>query len=624
MKISGHAPCRPRDIPAPLLRILALLPLAAAAMPAQTASPVEFFRLVPGFLAENKNAEGAPMGTGFAAPNPWGAYTAYLLATNNKGQRTWRIENYPPSANPAGLANGSTMYLLEGSERALLIDTANNTPETMGQNDLKTVVRHLLSHTNDGAPGSNPLDFVVAITHGHGDHTGKNAQMSDRAIYFPDLDWPNNATPNYVPVKEGGGATAHGAAAAEIALGARTLRPIAVYGHTRGSTAYLDTENNMIFTGDAIGSGYAWMHFGPITQYVESVRHLQAVLRPLNNPAILPGHFYQITAAKRGKPPINGRMLDKQYVDDQLAAAEGVLNGAVIGEPYRTVNRNTVIAEVNSAGMSYTFARIYPEGAGSGVYRAVRIAGPAGAPPATGSMIDKIGNTFYLIREGSDHSLYLLKTSAKALLIGTGSGTPGLAAFVARLAGSVPLEVVATSDDTGQIGGLRQFAKNRIYLPKGAPIPRTGLEDAVEIAGGATIDLGNNSAGKPVTLQVDALTGHSPYGLTLLDESDRILFSGDALGAQAPDAGLILHDPPAQFAAAFAVWRKRTDMKYDIVYTSRNYQWLTSPSFVDQLQAALNRAIAEGPAAFTDSAAMPGHRLLKSPGGPDIVASIVQ
>src|ERR1035438_9161849 len=116
-------------------RFMAATALTAAFLSqaaAQTAPPVEYYRLVPGFLRENKDAGGRAIGTGFASPNPWGAYTAYLMAANAKGQRTWRIEDYLQTGNSA---QGSTMYLWEGSERALLIDTAQNTPEVAGQSD---------------------------------------------------------------------------------------------------------------------------------------------------------------------------------------------------------------------------------------------------------------------------------------------------------------------------------------------------------------------------------------------------------------------------------------------------------------------------------------------------------
>jgi glyoxylase-like metal-dependent hydrolase (beta-lactamase superfamily II) len=318
-------------------------------------------QIVPGFVRESFNDEGTAAGTGFAQPNPWGAYTAYLLSTNAKGQRTWRVENYLP--NPNGrTAQGSTMYLFEGRDRALLVDTAQNTVDEPGRNDLKTVVRYLLGHENDGRIRTPPVDFVVANTHSHGDHTGKNALMSDRTVYYPDLDWPRRDAPaNYVPIKEGGGKTAHGSgdAVGRIELGDRTIEAIDVPCHTPGSTAYLDRENALIATGDAIGSAYVWAQFGFITQYDATVHHLQDVLRPFERVDVLPAHFYQVKQGARGKPPLNGRPLDKTYVDDQVRAADGILDGSVVGVPYPVV-ANTLIATVGSAQIVYRPDRIRP------------------------------------------------------------------------------------------------------------------------------------------------------------------------------------------------------------------------------------------------------------------------
>ena len=201
-------------------------------------------------------------------------------------------------------------------------------------------------------------------------------------------------------------------------------------------------------------------------------------------------------------------------------------------------------------------------------------------------MLASIKTQFWMIRDGSDNSLYLIRGSGKCLLVGTGAGTPGLAAFVAKLTGSIPLEVIVTSDDPGQIGGLSQFAADKIYLPKGAAIPKTGLADVAEVGQGDTIGLGTDNDGRPVTIQVEPLAGHSATGLTLLDVSDRVLLSGDALGAQSTTDGLVLNEPLKDFTAALAAWRARTDGKYDVVYTAHNFEWLTLPAFVDNLQSA--------------------------------------
>ncbi len=109
--------------------------------------------------------------------------------------------------------------------------------------------------------------------------------------------------------------------------------------------------------------------------------------------------------------------------------------------------------------------------------------------------------------------------------------------------------------------------------------------------------------------------------MTLLDVNDRILFAGNALGVQGADSGWTPPGGATAYKAALSQWRAGTDGRYDILYTSRNYQWLTSPSYVDQLGQALDKAIAGG-AATTDSKVKPGLKLVKSDGAAEIVASV--
>jgi len=51
--------------------------------------------------------------------------------------------------------------------------------------------------------------------------------------------------------------------------------------------------------------------------------------------------------------------LDKQYVDDQLAVAEGVLKGTIKGEPYSAGRgRNVLVAQFGSAQITYDPANL--------------------------------------------------------------------------------------------------------------------------------------------------------------------------------------------------------------------------------------------------------------------------
>ena len=228
-----------------------------------------------------------------------------------------------------------------------------------------TVVKQLLGHDNAGAVKPNPVDFVVAITHNHGDHTGKAAAMAPRTVYFPDGDWPNNAPAHYVPIREGGGLTARGTiAAAGVDLGDRYIEAVNQAGTPPGSTGYLDRENKMLATGDAYGSAYVYGHGGtPTSTWVPVMeKQLQLLRAQYPDIALFPAHFYQIKQFIRGHAPLNGRPLDLQYFEDQFANVKGVLDGTKIGEPYREQNRNTVWTGGASARYTYSLANLYPGG----------------------------------------------------------------------------------------------------------------------------------------------------------------------------------------------------------------------------------------------------------------------
>ena len=331
---------------------------------------------------------------------------------------------------------------------------------------------------------------------------------------------------------------------------------------------------------------------------------------------MLPAHFYQIRQGQRGKAPINGRPLDKQYVDDQLRVAEGILDGSLVGEPYRAVGRNATIATWDSAQTVYTLGRLYadPAQADRRTYFATTIPGALPATPDPRyAAVDAIKSDLHLIRDHADQSLYLIKGSTAALLLGTGTGTPGLAAFVRRLAGPVPVTVMAMSDDPGQIGGLSQFVDAELLLPVGVAAP-AGARRVRVVRHDDVIDLGVDRTGRPLRLEVHGLIGHSPVGFTLVDPANRTLFSGDALGTQGNDAGLLLRDTLSNFAAALRPWRARTDGRYDVVYTAHNYQWFTSPAYVDQVQQAVEKGLTDGESAFTASTRLPGARMVRSSG----------
>jgi glyoxylase-like metal-dependent hydrolase (beta-lactamase superfamily II) len=576
------------------LLLLCSLPLFAADPP----SRIEYDRVAKGFLPEVKNSYGWAKGSGFATENPWGQYTAFLMLTNAKGQRTWRIEHYLPftpgpyvSIPDPDTSQGSTMYLLEGSSRALLIDTASPAKATEGVNDLKTVVRYLLGRENDGHPRARPLDFVVAITHNHPDHIGENARMSDRTIYYPDLDWPAQAPPNYVPIREGGGPTNHGngTAVSQIDLGNRLISAVAIPPHSAGSTAYLDAENGMFITGDAIGSAWPYVQGGPLSRYDKSVHHIEEVTRPYPNLAVLPAHFYQTAAWARGRAPLNGRPLDRQYITDMAALADGVLAGNITGEPF-FAGPDAYWARYDSAQMVYSLSTLYRAGEPGEPYHAVRIPGNFKRESGVDSFdpridaISKIQSDFYLIRDSAGETLFLLRGSTSALLIGTGGGGPGLAEFLHSLIGDSPLDVAILDRDPRQAGGLAQLHPRHIYVAGSNVlngVPATVLHD------GATIELGLNHSGKPLTLEVGSFQSDGVANMSLLNVADRVLFAGNAFEKPfAPPRMMMQASKREEDQAARSAWVTKMNGRFDLVYLASNSRWFSAPKDLEGWLAA--------------------------------------
>jgi hypothetical protein len=367
--------------------------------------------------------------------------------------------------------------------------------------------------------------------------------MSDRTVYYMDGDWPQNAPANYVPIREGGGRTRNGSGATvgEIELGGRLIRAIAIPPHTPGSTAYLDTDNRMLISGDALGSGWPWLHWALIADYAAALDHVAAIAATIPGIAVLPAHFYQVEAyGRRDGPP------GYQYILDQQASAHGIISGAIEGEPYFLIDPTVYWAGTRSARLTYSLARVdAADGKPVTNYRAVRIPGVAWrrewVRDARQQKLFDIHSDFHLIRSASGNVIYLLKGSRSALLIGTGSGEPGLAELVKRLIDNTSLHVVTLTNQPSQTGGLKLLSPSR----------------HVELREGLTFDLGPDAAGRPV--QVEAHAAGNTF--TLLSVSDRMLF------AAAHDA---IRSAPAN-------WRTATQGRYDLVYTASSDKWFTSP-----------------------------------------------
>ena len=143
-----------------------------------------------------------------------------------------------------------SMYLVCGSDRALLIDTGSNPESVM------PVIRALW----DG-----PVDLV--LTHAHFDHMYHCDEFSSVSVGAEDIAAWNKSLwlvvwlgtvgsgkkakhypmENYHSLKEGD----------TIDLGGKIIRVLNAKGHTPGSLIYIDETDKCLFVGDAFG--WMWM-----------------------------------------------------------------------------------------------------------------------------------------------------------------------------------------------------------------------------------------------------------------------------------------------------------------------------------------------------------------------------
>jgi glyoxylase-like metal-dependent hydrolase (beta-lactamase superfamily II) len=263
----------------------------------------------------------------------YGSYVVYKI-----GEGAYKI-NDPGVTTGKGGAWGVDMYLICGATKALMIDLGNNyingyekdviAPRKNAAEELREVV-HALA-------GNLPLD--VAITHAHPDHDGMTGAFLDGKATL----WMSDGE-DKTALK-----TQHGIDSSVYSFftpgqktfdlgGGRTVETIVVRGHSNGGTVYLLKKDGLLFTGDALGSGFgqAFRSVDRLKVFAEDTRKLvddvSSRLAPYERYAlrVYTGHTWQNVYGgfmHPNKDKVDVGYLDWRFVQNVASCATGILAG---------------------------------------------------------------------------------------------------------------------------------------------------------------------------------------------------------------------------------------------------------------------------------------------------------
>lgn len=210
--------------------------------------------------------------------------------------------------------NGVRALLLEGTQRALLVDTG------FGSGDLKALVGTLTA-----------LPVTLVNTHTDRDHIGCNALFPEAYMHPAEYDrysaGDSPAPPR--PLWEGD----------VLDLGGRRFEVVLIPGHTPGSIALLDGDHRVLVSGDSVQDGNIFL-FGPgrnLAAYVESLRKLDAMRHRFD--AVYPSH---------GSFP-----LDSGVIPSLLAGAERLLAGELTGKAATVMDMEVEVYDAGVARFLY-------------------------------------------------------------------------------------------------------------------------------------------------------------------------------------------------------------------------------------------------------------------------------
>jgi Zn-dependent hydrolases, including glyoxylases len=203
-----------------------------------------------------------------------------------------RIDDKTLEGNGFQVYNES-VYLLEGEDRALLIDAGAWMP-----------------HLAETVAKLTDKPVTLVLTHGHGDHVGG-------VIGFPEC-WIHPADTSMI----GEGARHYGikvnllSEGEVIDLGGRQIEVLATPGHTSGSVTFFDKERGYGFSGDAFGSTNLLLFTNSFKTLVNTLDRTIAYMKANDIKILYPGHYHG------DNPETMQRLLDEKRMSQEVLSGK--------------------------------------------------------------------------------------------------------------------------------------------------------------------------------------------------------------------------------------------------------------------------------------------------------------
>jgi len=202
------------------------------------------------------------------------------------------------------LCFNESIYIVEGEEKALLIDVGTKIP------DLDRIVAGITS---------KPV--MVVATHVHPDHTGATVKL------FPEI-YINAADMVNVPTMMKGyrGEIKYLTDGQVIDLGGREIEVIFTPGHTPGSTTFFDKERHYGFSGDAFGSTNLLLTTN-FSTLIATTNRIARYMEENGIEKLFPGHYHG------DNPETLQRVRDLNYISEEVLAGRmtGETDPALLG-----------------------------------------------------------------------------------------------------------------------------------------------------------------------------------------------------------------------------------------------------------------------------------------------------